>query len=176
MTKKKDKLFKLRPWLKSLSSSLIKLSHEEYSAVDEIMIPFKGRSGIKQYMRNKPHKWGFKLWGRAGASGTLLEFEVYQGAGNQQSDGSQLSKTTETVLRMTANVPDGKNYKVFADNLFTSLPLVKILKERGIFYTGTVRMNRLKGCSLSSEADLKKTGRGSSDSKVEVNSGIVAVR
>ena len=59
--KKKDKLFKLRPWLKSLSSSLIKLSHEEYSAVDEIMIPFKGRSGIKQYMRNKPHKWGFKL-------------------------------------------------------------------------------------------------------------------
>ena len=174
--KKKNKLFKLRPWLKSLSSSLIKLPQEEYSAVDEIMILFKGRSGIKQYVRNKPHKWGFKLWGRAGASGTLLEVEVYQGAGNQQSDGSQLSKTTETVLRMTANVPDGKNYKVFADNLFTSLPLVKILKERGIFYTGTVRMNRLKGCSLSSEADLKKTGRGSSDSKVEVNSGIVAVR
>ena len=28
---------------------------------------------------------------------------------------------------------------------------------------------------MSSEADLKKTGRGSSDSKVEVNSGIVAV-
>ncbi|KAK3759993.1 hypothetical protein RRG08_048736 [Elysia crispata] len=70
---KKDKLFKLRPWLKSLSSSLIKLPQEEYSAVDEIMIPFKGRSGIKQYMRNKPHKWGFKLWGRAGASGSLLE-------------------------------------------------------------------------------------------------------
>ena len=175
---KKDRLHKLRPWLKSLSSSLSKLPQEEFSAVDEIMIPFKGRSGIKQYMRNKPHKWGFKLWGRAGASGTLLEFEVYQGAGNQQSEGShsQLSKTTETVLRMTSNVPERKNYKVFADNLFTSLPLVNILKERGIFYTGTVRMNRLKGCSLSSEADLKKTGRGSLDYKVEVNSGIVAVR
>ena len=51
------------------------LAQEEYSAVDEIMIPFKGRSGIKQYMRKKPHKWGFKLWGRAGACGTLLEFE-----------------------------------------------------------------------------------------------------
>ena len=69
----------------------------------------------------------------------------YQCAENKQSDGSQLSKTPGTVLRMTANVPDGKNYKVFADNLFTSLPLVKILKERDIFYTGTVRMNRLKG-------------------------------
>ena len=117
----KDRLHKLRPWLKSLSSSPSKLPQEEFSAVDEIMIPFKGRSGIKQYMRNKPHKWSFKLWGHSGASGTLLEFEVYQGAGNQQSEGShsQLSKTTEKVLRMTSNVPESTNYKVFADNLFT---------------------------------------------------------
>ncbi|GFS27380.1 PiggyBac transposable element-derived protein 4 [Elysia marginata] len=66
--------------------------------------------------------------------------------------------------------------KVFADNLFTSLPLVQKLRERGMYYPGTVRMNRLKGYSLSSEAELKQQERGSSDYKVEVNSGIVAVR
>ncbi|GFR61503.1 PiggyBac transposable element-derived protein 4 [Elysia marginata] len=129
-------------------------------------------------MRNKPHKWGFKLWGRAGSSGILLEFEVYQGATKQQNEAPQLSKTTETVLRMTSNVPDNQNYKVFADNLYTSLPLVQKLRERGIYYTGTVRSNRLKGSSLSSKAELKQQERGSSHYmyKVEVNSGIVAVR
>ena len=50
---KKDGRHKLRPWLKSLSSSLSKLPQEEFSAVDEIMIPFKERSGIKKYMRKK---------------------------------------------------------------------------------------------------------------------------
>ena len=61
---KKDGRHKLRPWLNSLSSSLSKLPQEEFSAVDEIMIPFKERSGIKKYMRKKKtHKWGFKLLG-----------------------------------------------------------------------------------------------------------------
>ncbi|KAK3782054.1 hypothetical protein RRG08_024554 [Elysia crispata] len=55
----------LRPWLESPQSSLKKLLLEEHSAVDEVMVPFKGRSNVKQFTRNKPHKWGFKLWGRA---------------------------------------------------------------------------------------------------------------
>ena len=38
---KNDRLHKLRPWLKSLSSSLSKPPEEEFNAVDEIMILFK---------------------------------------------------------------------------------------------------------------------------------------
>ena len=30
--------------------------------IDEAMIPFKGRLGFKQYMRDKPVKWGIKVW------------------------------------------------------------------------------------------------------------------
>jgi hypothetical protein len=26
------------------------------------MVGFKGRSGIKQYIKNKPTKWGYKVW------------------------------------------------------------------------------------------------------------------
>ncbi|KAK3768971.1 hypothetical protein RRG08_054821 [Elysia crispata] len=82
-----------------------------HSSVDEVNVPFKGSEQVKReakYMRNKlPHKWGFKLWGRAGASGTLYEFDVYQGASGQQSKPGQLSKTSEVVLSMTQNVPDG---------------------------------------------------------------------
>ncbi|XP_046986852.1 piggyBac transposable element-derived protein 3-like [Schistocerca americana] len=55
-----DKLFKIRPLLSALQSSLKTLPPEEYQAVDEQIIPFKGRSGLKQFVRNKPHKWGYK--------------------------------------------------------------------------------------------------------------------
>ena len=36
-------------------------THEELS-VDEAMIPFKGRLSIKQYMKDKPTKWGIKVF------------------------------------------------------------------------------------------------------------------
>ncbi len=43
------------------------------------MVPFKERSVLKQYMPEKPHKWGFKLWRRSGISGCLYDFDVDQG-------------------------------------------------------------------------------------------------
>uniref|UniRef100_A0AAV2LC55 PiggyBac transposable element-derived protein domain-containing protein n=1 Tax=Knipowitschia caucasica TaxID=637954 RepID=A0AAV2LC55_KNICA len=49
---------------------------------------------------------------------------------------------------MTSTLPAGKNHKVFADNYFTSVPLVEHLKERGIYYIGTVRMNRTRSADI----------------------------
>ena len=43
------------------------------------MIPFKGRSSLKNYMKNKPHKWGYKVFTREGVSGIVYDFEVYAG-------------------------------------------------------------------------------------------------
>ena len=51
------------------------------SSVDGIMVAFKRRSILKQYMPGKPKKWGFKLWVRCSASGFLHDFAVYQGKG-----------------------------------------------------------------------------------------------
>ncbi|XP_067659983.1 piggyBac transposable element-derived protein 3-like, partial [Haliotis asinina] len=76
---KADKLWKLRPWLDSLRSRFLTIPAEEHQSVDEIMVSFKGKSTLKQYMRGKPNPWGFKIWGRAGSSGILYDFDVYQG-------------------------------------------------------------------------------------------------
>lgn len=60
-TQKKDKLWKLRPWLASVREKCLLVVPEEHNSVDEMMVPFKGKfSGIKQYLRGKPHPWGFK--------------------------------------------------------------------------------------------------------------------
>lgn len=49
-----------------------------------------------------------------------------------------------------------KNYKIFSDNWFTSVPLKVALKEKGIYFVGTVQSNRMSGCPLKPENELKK--------------------
>ena len=171
----KDRMWKLRPWLNGLKQSMAKIQPERHDSVDEIMVPFKGRSVLKQYIRGKPHPWGIKLWGRAGASGMLYDFEVYQGSITEKGTDS-IGVGGDVVIRMISGLPSGKNYLIFADNFFTSLPLVERLQQRQIQFIGTVRPNRLKGLDLKSEKQLKKEGRGSCDSKVELNSNVFALR
>lgn len=57
----KDKLWKLQPWLDGLKESISKLPQDEHSVVDEVLIPFKGRSNCKQFMRIKLHKGGVRV-------------------------------------------------------------------------------------------------------------------
>ena len=47
--------------------------------VDEAMVGFKGGSALKQYIPNKPTKWGYKIWCLSSRN-YLLTFKVYEGA------------------------------------------------------------------------------------------------
>ena len=56
------------------------MSDEERQSVDEHMAKLKGRMWCKQYMKNKPTKWGFKWCCRyCSKTGYLYEFERYLG-------------------------------------------------------------------------------------------------
>ena len=78
--KDEDRLCKIRPFLREIRKNLEKIIPEEKQSIDEVMVAFKGRSGLKQYIRSKPKRWGFKLWARTGSSGILHDFDVYQGS------------------------------------------------------------------------------------------------
>ena len=71
--------WKIHPWLSSLRENFLKVSPEEFQSMDEIMVGFRGLSLLRQYMPNKPRKWGFKLWRRSGVSVYLYDFNIYQG-------------------------------------------------------------------------------------------------
>lgn len=45
------------------------------------MVPYKGKKAgsLQQYLPNKPKKWGFKIFVRAGVSGFVYDFMVYTG-------------------------------------------------------------------------------------------------
>ena len=67
-------------------------------------------------------------------------------------------------------------FQVYLDNWFCTLPLLLKLKSFGILTTATTRANRLAGCLLKAEKDVKNEGCGSSSFRVDINSGIMLLR
>ena len=56
-----DKLYKVRPVVDSVLKKCRQIPPEEVHCIDEQIIPTKGRSNTKQYLPNKPNKWGIKV-------------------------------------------------------------------------------------------------------------------
>lgn len=160
-----DKLFKIRPFINDLRHNFTAVEPEELNSVDEIMIPFKGRCALKQYMKNKPHKWGIKVFARAGVSGFVYDFEIYTGKDTNVGEKSDLGISGDIVMRLCQELPRHKNYKVSTDNWFSSHALAAKLKSIGLWFVGTVRSNRLRGCTFRTDTQLKLAGRGSYDYK-----------
>ena len=71
----------MRPVIDHLNSKLSEvLLNDRDQSIDEHMVKFKGRSGMKQYIESKPIKWGFKFWFCClSKSGHLYQIDLYLG-------------------------------------------------------------------------------------------------
>ena len=108
-------------------------------SVDEAMVPFKGRSSLKQYMPKKPIKRGFKVWVVSDArSGYFVDFNVYTGATGESPEHGLAS---QVVMTLTEEYQNQKR-QVFCDNYFTSPQLFHALYQNGTYACGTVRLDR----------------------------------
>ena len=107
-------------------------------SIDEAMIPFKGRSSMKQYLPLKPVKRGFKVWAMSDATnGYMCDFSVYTGA----TDGREVALGEKVVLSLSDSIM-GRHHKLFFDNYFTSVNLLSTLLNKGTYACGTIRTNR----------------------------------
>ena len=80
------------------------------------MIPFEGRSSLKQYISLKPVKQGFKVWVRVDSlNGYFCEFEVYTG----KADTTAEHNLSERVVHKLTRSISGLNHQVFCDRFFT---------------------------------------------------------
>ena len=167
---KNDKLAKVRLLIDHLQKAFREIPKEENLSIDEQMVPFKGASSLKQYIPKKPTKWGYKLFILADNNGLVYDFFPYTGPipAVTRPGIPDLGASSNSVLILCENVPDGKNHKIYFDNWFTSMKLVEHLATRGIWACGTVQERRLRGLTFKSDKDLKKNGRGSFDEKSTV--------
>ncbi|VDI70876.1 Hypothetical predicted protein [Mytilus galloprovincialis] len=142
MADKSDRLYKIRPYLDYLQE---KFEGEYYPSqnvsIDECMVPFKGRLGIKQYIKDKPNKWGIKAFLLCDSmSAYCFRFEIYI-ARNSEFEGENLGLTAAVVLNLTKGM-EYKGHIVYTDNFYTSVVLGFNLRARGIGMVGTIRCNR----------------------------------
>ena len=173
-----DPLFKIRLLFDQIRSKCLSIPPSQWQSIDEQMVPFKGRHQHKQYLPNKPSKWGFKFIARASSSGILHDFIMYCGQHTQIRERVEnFSLMNNIVHSLCTTLPRVPNIKLFIDNYYTNFKLICHLKEVfAIQTTGTIRSNRLHGCPLKSEKDLRQEGRGSFDQFVDLNSNTTVVR
>ncbi|KAH7932738.1 hypothetical protein HPB49_002086 [Dermacentor silvarum] len=170
-----DRFFKDRRLPKRVSQNIAEVEPEEFNAVVEMIILFKGRCALKQYIKNKPHKLGIKVLARAGASGIIYAYDIYVGKGTV-TESSELGISGDIVLKFTGTLSSNKGFKVACDSWFASCGLVCALKLWRIHCVGTVRPNHLPGCTFKGVVSLKKERRCSFDVESEPTNKIATIK
>ena len=150
-----DPIWHVRPLFNSIKNSFPRhFTPDQLLVFDEMMVPCKARSKLKQYVKSKPHRWGYKIWCLE-SNGYILDISIYNGT----KLSGQAETPSEALLRMT-EAYKGMNHLIFMNNLFSSPGLFSTLLNKKIFASGTIRPNRIE-FPKELVQKMKKRTRGS---------------
>ena len=135
------------------------------------MIVFQGRLSFRQYLPNKPTKYGIKVWCRADPTDCYLhQFHIYMGpvglAGRRE-----IGLATCVVMDIASSIKE--KHHMNADNYFTSPHLATKLLEAATT-TGT-RLGPIVGTSHPLPSMISCETRGSTAYCSWVDGGINAL-
>lgn len=166
-----DKLFKVRPLLTALQESFNRIPMDEHLCVDEQIVPFKGKSQLKQYIPMKPKRWGYKIFVLCDRNGIAYNFDFYTGPITSVEGFPDLGASGNIVLKLASIVVQYMSHKMFYDNWFCGVDLQLQLEKVGIHSVGTVRQNRLAGCTFTEDKVMKTYRRGTYEEKETTHDG-----
>lgn len=155
-----DRFWKVRPLFNAINKAAKKyIEKTEYVSIDESMIKYFGPHPLKQFIRGKPVRFGYKVWVLATSTGELIHCEPYGGSKTKLFDYG-LGQGPNVVYGLVEGAKLVAGTKVACDNLFTSLDLLDNMSKKGIGVVGTMRQNRLSKLSLPSRQQAQKMKRG----------------
>ncbi|KAI5623126.1 hypothetical protein C0J50_17380, partial [Silurus asotus] len=136
-----DRLFRVKPLMNRIREACKTFYHPKRNlAVDERMVATKAKTGMTQYMKRKPTKWGLKLFVMADSSnGYTVDFSVYTGKDSSYS-GQGISH--DIVMSFMDCSFLGSGYHVYMDNFYTSSKLFMDLHAHQFGACGTYRDNK----------------------------------
>lgn len=163
-----DRLYKISPLIKLLVANFEKyFTPKEHICIDETLVPFRGRLSFLQYIKNKRHKFGVKLFKLCVEGGYTYDFRIYCG---QEKRGPE-NVATSVVMKLCDPLLDNGR-TIYVDNYYTSVELAHKLLERKTHLVGTLRKNRKNN---PKDVITKKLKKGESFSQ-ESSTGIVVTK
>lgn len=120
--------------MQKIRDNCLAQENERRFSIGEMMIPYKGTKAGKrrQYMKDKPNKWGFKNYVRAGVSEMIYDFVLYGG-----EDTFRFHSLTEkevsigfgaqVVIALCKSIKSKPAF-IFCDNFFSCPELFYILR------------------------------------------------
>jgi hypothetical protein len=134
-----DRLFKIRPLIEYFNNKMTQTYYPGKNlSLDESMILWRGILSFRQYIKNKRHKYGIKLYVFTEPDGPILKFAVYTG---QLDDHGGKSHDANVVLCLMEDYLD-VGHSVYMDNYYNSFDLAVKLLNRNTYCTGTLRVDR----------------------------------
>lgn len=149
---KELRLYKLEPLLEKLVSNFQRvIVPGEELCIDETIVPFRGRLSFRQYIKNKRHKFGVKVYKLCLDGGYTYDLQIY--CGNDKTEN--MSVPDSVVFRLANSLLDvGRT--IYTDNFYTSVTLAHSLLNKNTNLVGTLRQNRKLNPKEVTGAKLKK--------------------
>lgn len=134
-----NRLFKISTLVEKINRNFQKVVKPgKEVTIDESMIPWRGRLHFRQYIPNKRHKYGIKLYKLCLIEGYTYKIKLYSG---KNLTATKQSHPRTVVMELMDDLLYGGRI-LYADSFYTSVPLAKELLEKKTFLCGTLRANR----------------------------------
>lgn len=165
-----DRLGKIRPLVDILQRKYQALYRPgENIVIDETLVPWRGRLIFKQYIPNKAHRYGIKLFKLCSIDGYTWAFKIYSGKSSTGEPDVGLARKVCLELSETL-LNEGRT--LYVDNFYTDYELAKSMLDKKTHLVGTLRANKKY---LPKEVIQAKIKRGEIISREDQN-GIVVLK
>ncbi|KAG5889503.1 hypothetical protein JTB14_013815 [Gonioctena quinquepunctata] len=123
---KANKIWKVMPLFRSILRGCQAQIRTDNISIDEMIIPFTGHCGIRQFCPRKPNPMGIKIFMLANPNGIVCDMTVYQGDSTFSADLIQQWFTLgeSAVISLCDTLDPGHH------SYFTTIKLADILLER----------------------------------------------
>lgn len=155
-----DRLEKIRPLLDHFNNRMSEIYYPECKlSIDESMMLWRGRLCFRQYIPDKKHKYGIKLYELCESRGLIFQIRIHNSVRYENEHAQNMGQAAAIVQDLMES-GDGymnKGHIIHADNWYNSVALAQYCTENSTYICGTLRVNR-KGNPIA--VTKKKLSKG----------------